>query len=160
MDYEELEAKEVYAMYGAAMYFAQCFERQLAITLSTVCLSDPDLVTRDQYDALLGKHFKKTLGQLLHKMKEGSEINDEIKGEIEEALQLRNFLAHNYFWERAVQHNNPIGRQRMIHELNQACTVFQSIDSKVEAITVEWGKKRGVTETDYAKALAKLLKPE
>ena len=153
-----MEVKEVYALFGLTVYLIQCFERQLAITLATVCLSDPDTVTSEQYDALLGKNFKKTLGQLFHKMKEDIHIAIEVKEEIEAALQLRNFLIHNYFWARAILFKSSPGRQTMLQELADACTVFQEVDSELEMITKEWGKKRGVREQDYAEELEKLLK--
>jgi hypothetical protein len=50
MDNDEMEIKEVSALFGRAVFFIQCFECQLAITLSTVCLKDPDILTRDQYN--------------------------------------------------------------------------------------------------------------
>jgi hypothetical protein len=46
----------------------------------------------------------------------------------------------------------------MLQELADACTVFQVVDSKLEVITKEWGKKHGVREQDYAVELEKLLK--
>jgi len=154
------EIKEVSALFGRVVFFIQAFERQLGITLATVCLSDPDTFTREQYDALLSKNFKKTLGQLFHKMRDDLHIADEIKQEIEAALQLRNFLIHNYFWERMLQFNTSSGRQAMLEELYHACTIFHDVDSKVEAITKAWAAKRGVTEQVYAKELEKLLKTE
>lgn len=160
IDNDVMEIKEVSALFGRAVFFIQVFERQLGITLASVCLEYPDSVTRDQYDALLSKNFKKTLGQLFHKMKDDLHIADEIKQEIEAALQLRNFLIHNYFWERMLQFNTSAGRQVMLEELYQACTVFQEVDSKVEAITKAWAAKRGVTEQDYEKELEQLLKTE
>lgn len=153
-----MEIEEVYALFGLAVYLIQCFERQLAITLATICLSDPDTLTREQYDALLGKNFKKTLGQLFHKMKEDIYIAIEMKEEIEAALQLRNFLIHNYFWTRAIPFKSSPGRQTMLQELANACTAFQEVDSKLEVITKEWGKNHGVREQDYAEELEKLLK--
>jgi hypothetical protein len=156
----EEEYKEVYATFGLAVYLAQCFERQLAITLSTVCGSDPHMVLRSQYDDLLSKNFKKTTGQLLHKIKEGITVPDELTTDVEEALKKRNFLMHNYFWERAVQFTTSEGRQKMIHELQDACALFQKVDSYFETITKEWGKKYGVTEARYVDELERLLKHE
>lgn len=93
-------------------------------------------------------------------MRDDLHIADEVKQEIEAALQLRNFLIHNYFWERMLQFNTSAGRQAMLDELYHACTIFQEVDSKVEAITKAWGAKRGVTEQIYAEELEKLLKTE
>lgn len=160
MSSDAREIKEVSALFGRAVFFIQAFERQLGITLASVCLSEPDTVTREQYDALLSRNFKKTLGQLFHKMKDDLNISDEIKQEIEAALQLRNFLIHNYFWERMIEFNTSTGRQAMLEELDQACILFQEIDSKVTEITLEWAAKRGITEEDYIRELAKLLKTE
>jgi hypothetical protein len=158
MDTEEMEIKEVCALFGRTVYFIQCFERQLGITLSSACLQEPDTVTRDQYDAFLSQNFKKPLGQLFHKMKEDVHISPEVKEEIEAALKLRNFLIHNYFWERMMHFRTSAGRETMLQELYNACSSFQEIDSKIKAITKEWGRKRGVTEQDYTEELEKLLK--
>lgn len=59
-----------------------------------------------------------------------------------------------------LQFNTSAGRQAMLDELYHACTIFQEVDSKVEAITKAWGAKRGVTEQIYAEELEKLLKTE
>jgi hypothetical protein len=48
----------------------------------------------------------------------------------------------------------------MIHELQDACALFQKVDTYFESITKEWGKKYGVTEAHYANELEKLLKHE
>lgn len=160
MSNDAREIKEISALFGRLVFFIQAFERQLGITLASVCLTDPDAVTREQYDALLSRNFKKTLGQLFHKMKDDLNIPDDVKQEIEAALQLRNFLIHNYFWERMIEFNTSTGRQAMLEELDQACLVFQEVDSKVTTITMEWAAKRGVTEEDYARELEKLLKTE
>jgi hypothetical protein len=156
----EEEYKEVYATFGLAVYLAQCFERQLAITLSTVGGSNPHTTLRSQYDDLLSKNFRKTMGQLLQKLKEGVLIPDDLKADIEEALKRRNFLMHNYFWERAVQFASSKGRQAMIHELKDACMLFQKVDSFFEVTTKEWGKKYGITEADHARELENLLRQE
>lgn len=155
---DEMEIKEVYALFGLTVYIIQCFERQLAITIATVCLSHHDTLSREQYDALLGTNFKKTLGQLFHKMKDDIHITVEVKEEIEASLRLRNFLIHNYFWTRAIPFKSSSGRQAMLQELTDACNLFQEVDSKLEKITKEWGKKRGITEQDYAEELEKLLR--
>jgi len=160
MSNDAREIKEISALFGRVVFFIQAFERQLGITLASVCLSDPDAVMREQYDALLSRNFKKTLGQLFHKVKDDLNIPDDVKQEIEAALQLRNFLIHNYFWERMIEFNTSTGRQAMLEELDQACLVFQEVDSKVTAITMEWAAKRGVTEEDYARELEKLLKTD
>ncbi len=64
------EIKEVSALFGRVVFFIQTFERQLGITLASIFLSDPEAITKEQYDVLLSRNFKKTLGQLFHKLKD------------------------------------------------------------------------------------------
>lgn len=151
------EIKEISALFGRVVFFIQTFERQLGITLASAFLSDPDARTKEQYDTLLSRNFKMTLGQLFHKLKDDPLISNEIKQELEAALKLRNFLIHNYFWERMKEFNTSAGRQTMLEELYQACLIFQEIDSKLTAITMEWAMKRGVTEDDYDRLYKMLI---
>lgn len=148
--------KEVYAYFGITAHAAQMLERQIALTLNSVCTVD-GTVTRDQYDISLMQDFKKTLGQLHSKLKKELNVSDDIKAEIEAALAKRNFLMHNYFWERAVEFTKPEGRDTMIHELEEMRQLFTSVDSKLTALTRAWRIKRGVTDEDVEREKQNLL---
>jgi hypothetical protein len=47
------------------------------------------------------------------------------------ALRLRNFLAHNYFRERAAAFTTENGQQRMIEELKGAREFFYEVDAEM-----------------------------
>lgn len=64
MDPEAEQCKKVFALYGLAMYQAQCLERQIAISLASTF--GPEGITRKQYDSLLESNFEKTMGRLIH----------------------------------------------------------------------------------------------
>src|SRR5207244_450052 len=61
LDAESEQIREVYAMYGLAMYHVQCLERALAMVIATL---NPERLTAWDYDARLAENFESTFGQL------------------------------------------------------------------------------------------------
>ncbi len=118
-DLVEEQVKEVYARYGLAMYQAQCVERSLAILLATEYGPGIQKITRTEYDKLLESLFKKTLGALLTELRKSGVVSLNFESDLSNALKQRNWLAHNYFWERAGHFMTIKGRSMMIEELTK-----------------------------------------
>jgi hypothetical protein len=142
---EDEHVKEVYAYYGLAMYHAQCLERSLCILLAANT-TNPRKMTRNDYDKILESFFKKTLGGLLKKLNEVVNIPNNFEDNLIKALDKRNWLAHNYFWERAGHFMTSKGRDFMIQELSETSNLFESIDNEISGIIDKWAKKLGITE--------------
>lgn len=146
LDPESHQIREVYARFGLAMYQAQCLERTLAILMATVYGPGPQKSRRTQYDALLESNFRKTLGSFINQLRKRVSIAVDLELRLSEALEKRNWLAHNYFWERAPRFMKEEGRESMIKELQEIADYFAEIDSKLTMIVTEWGEKHGITE--------------
>ena len=138
--------KEVYTHYGLAMYHAQCLERSLCILLAAEASPDLTKIKKSDYEDILDSLFKKTLGSIIKRLKQKVTISDELEKDIEMALQKRNWLAHNYFWERAGHFMSFKGRNYMLQELKNMSSFFDNIDSNISNITDEWAQKQGVTQ--------------
>lgn len=158
IDPESHQIREVSAHFGLAMYMAQVLERTLALALATVYGPGPGKLVRHQYDALLESNFQKTLGALVKKLRKSVPISEELEALLSESLRKRNWLAHNYFWERAVTFNKEDGRQSMIKELKAIVDYFERVDAKFSAIIREWGDKHGVTQEIVENEMSKLLR--
>ena len=146
IDPESEQIREVYARFGLAMYQAQCLERQLAIILATKYGPGPTRVTRKDLDALLGRMFKRTLGQLVNDIGSIIEVNEEEKEQLKYALDKRNWLTHHYFWDRAVEFQSRDGRASMLSELQVAAEYFDTLDVIYTRRTREWGESVGITQ--------------
>lgn len=158
MDAESEQIKEIYARYGLAMYFAQCLERGIAITLATVYGPGPSRITKHELDALLESHFEATLGKLLTRLRQHVAVSDTLDAKLRTALDRRNWLAHHYFWERSGHFMTENGRSKMLAELDEAKELFSAIDSEFETITTSWCEAHGITQEMVDRWLKEITK--
>lgn len=152
IDPESHQIREVYANFGLAMYAAQCLERTMGIALATVYM--PEKITRAQLKKIrkvqcedfLGYTFTEPLGNLVRQIRESVELSEELEEMLSEALRKRNWLAHNYFWERAKTFMSAEGKHDMLEELQKLTDFFNNVDSTFMAILEKWMEKRGITK--------------
>ncbi len=133
------------------------FERGLAILLSTAWTSNPDKMTSSDYNQLLNSNFSKTFGVLAKLIDGNPEIDQKIIEEIKQALNLRNFLAHRFFWERAGEMEIPQGRIKMINELNNYTSFFDELSLKLLELSISWSNNRGITNDDMQDTLNNII---
>jgi len=117
LDPESEQIREVYALFGMATYLAQCLERGLAMLIAV--FGEAELMTVWDYDARLAENFQSTFGALVTKFKELADPEHvRLTEQLEKAVDDRNDLAHQYFWDRVSQFCSSEGRAQMITELN------------------------------------------
>jgi hypothetical protein len=144
---ESEQIREVYALFGLAMYLAQNLERALAMLLAVS--GETKLMTAWDYDARLAENFQSTFGALVTKFAELSDSeNVNLNGQLARALIDRNDLAHHYFWERAIQFCSRAGRTQMIEELHWMTQRFDSLDEELSELARECVKGRGFSAED------------
>ena len=158
VDSEVEQIKEVFARFGQAIFQAQGLERQLAILLATKYGPGPHGITRTLFDRILERHFLKTLGRLVKDIGTVARLSKEEEVRLQEALTKRNWLAHEYFWERAIDFLSESGRASMIEELQDAADLFEDLDKLFTNRTIEWGKEFGITRQALDKTLERLMK--
>ncbi|WP_417440859.1 hypothetical protein [Idiomarina sp.] len=152
MDTSE-HCKEVYAYFGLAMYRAQCVEQsivQLLIFYDFFKENVPKFESREKWEADFdrfdGVLSKKTMGRLLGAIKEMGVLDSDIENTLSLALQKRNWLAHAYFVDRALDFINEAGRNKMINELEDAIKLFNSVEDILNPISKSAAIKYGLTD--------------
>ena len=158
MDPDSEQIKEVFARFGVAMYRAQCLERQLALILATKYRSGPAKITKTEFDNILAGLFSRTLGHLVSKIGEIAEISEDEKEQLRKALKRRNWLAHQYFWERAAAFMSDSGRDSMIEEIQEAMSSFEALDELFTSRTTEWRESIGITQESVDNELERLVR--
>ncbi len=157
MDEESEQIKTVYATYGLAMYMAQNLEKSISILLSYKKLENRNVFS-SHYDYTLDEHFEKTFGALCKEMNsQGIAIPKEIENELRESLKVRNFLAHDYFWDNASNFVSSFGREQMIEELQGYYNLFENLDEYFTKINKQELKKRNITDEMLKKEMDKVL---
>ncbi len=156
-DPESEQIKEVYAWYGLAMFHAQCLEKQLAMVLASKYGPGPTGITRGQFEDLLDSRFSRTLGRLVKETRKLADLSEGEAGQMQAALKKRNWLAHHYFWDRAVDFMSEAGRVSMIEELQEAAHAFHVLDELFTEKTDEWAEAHGVSQEVVNQYLQRLL---
>lgn len=146
------EVKEVYAHFGLAIYSAQCLEHGLVnafIYLDLIPSKIPishSKAWEDSVDSFSSKHFEHTLGRMIKDLKKFTDVPSDLSLKLSRALTIRNWLAHDYFRERAKEFLFSVGRKNMIKELEDATNLINEADKQLSIILDPILKKYGITE--------------
>ncbi len=154
---ESEQTKEVYAHYGLAMYMASCLEHGLAILLATKYGPGPQKITRAQYDELLESLCKNTFGKLFAKLRQSIDVPEDLESSVKEAVEMRNWLAHHYFWEKAGSFMTKSGRASMIAELQDIVDFFEGVNTNLSQLSCKWLDKHGMREDDIMGRMERLI---
>lgn len=157
LDADARQRREVFARYGLAMYHAQCIEKSLAILLSAVFEKRFLSSTPEVRDELFDQAFGKTLGVLFRELERRVSVPPQLRGSLKTALRGRNWLAHDYFFERAGELLTRKGREKMIEELTKLSDDFSKIDNQLASIYEKWTQKVGITQEVIDEQMRKLV---
>lgn len=143
---EELNEKEVYAFFGLASYRGQCLEKGLVSFSMAYRLLDEKALTQEEWLSIHDGLNSKTFGQLLRSIKTRVDIPDVILKYLDESLEKRNWLAHDFFYDRASHFSDAAGMKLMISELQELIYLFQVTDRLIDTIYMDIWASFGVTE--------------
>jgi hypothetical protein len=156
--------KTVYAHFGLALYFAQCLEHGLVNALVYLDLipNHPRPVRTlnewtSSFDGFMDKQFENTLGQLIARLRKIASVPDELRAKLIDAIKTRNWLAHDYFRERALEWVSQEGRDRMIAELEECQKKFLEADRLLDATGKPVREKYGFTDERLQQAYEEML---
>jgi hypothetical protein len=155
LDLESDQVREVYAKYGAAMYFAQVLEHGLA---NFVIFSRAGKTLRSEADAdaLFQELLSSTMGRQLREVLVEEDLPEELIARLRNALRIRNFLAHDYFREGSERFLSFSGRNEMLVELEALRAELAATDDELEGITRGIMVAKGITRETIEAELASL----
>jgi len=150
--------REMYACFGLAYYYSEVLHRGLCIILAMSDLPRRDLITRPRVEEHLADAFSLTLGQVI------TELAGKIPGEylirLEEVREIRNFLAHHFWFDRAQLMFRAENIHQLIKELDGYTAIFRQMDEEMTA----WFHKRqnelGLTDDILQDSIALILSGE
>ena len=157
LDEYAYENRETFARYGLAMYHAQCVEKSLAILVSSVFNEEFLKSAPENRNEIQNEVFAKTIGRLLNRLKKQITIPPNLDQTLAESLKKRNWLAHDYFWERAIQMMTPQGKEKMIEELTNLSGFFSKLDVHLTKISEKWLMKVGISEAALDEHMKQLI---
>ena len=164
LDAKSEQIREVYAYFGLAMYWAQCLEQSIFQHLlffdhfpravASYTTTEKWAEDFDQYER---RELGQTMGKLIRRLREAGKPTTEIEQALNDALKHRNWLAHGYFADRAIEFTLQEGRARMIVELESLRDKFRDCSAQLDAITLPLVREAGLTEERLAEVQAEML---
>ena len=158
MDTSE-HCKEVYAYFGLSMYRASSVEQsiiQLIMLYDFFSKHVPNFKSKAQWESDFDKFdcemSLKTMGRLVKYLVGLEAINSEIEEKLQKVLIKRNWLAHRFFVDHAINFVSSSGRDKMITELQESYELFNEIETILNPITMSLLNKYGLTEEHFEKA--------
>lgn len=140
------QRRETFARFGLASYYAQCVEKQLGVLLASTFNPKFLKASPQERDEFFSQESKKTLGQILKTIRGRIEVSSTLDSRLSKALELRNWLAHEYFLKRDLQILSWEEREKMISELQDAADLLKEIDKELTGISIRWLETGGITK--------------
>jgi hypothetical protein len=137
------DVKEVYARFGLTYYLAEVLYRGLCNLYCSSQLPPTGPVTRLRVDEHLRTAFEMTLGQLLPRLQ--PILPRPLVERLSVALDRRNFIAHNFWYERIHLIATANGIDAMLTELSRDSELFQELDRAVEEVAWPLHARIGLT---------------
>ena len=147
--------RDVYAHFGLAMYLAQVLEHGIVNAMVAAQMPSSNSITRQDIDAFMDQQFRNTLGRLLRELQKHIAVPDRLERILSEALSKRNWLAHNYFRERAEDFVTAAGCNRMIVELEGVQQLLTHADHELAMVVRSILERYGATEEAVATEVSK-----
>jgi len=153
---EAQQRREVFARFGLAVFQTQAVERQVGILLAT--MGSPGFLnsTPEDRGLFFETSFKKTLGRLVKDLGKAVDLPPHLETDLDRALELRNWLAHGYFWERAEEILHWDGCESMISELQEAADFLEALDAELTALGIAALRAMGGALADIEARLGEL----
>lgn len=157
MDAADEETREVYARYGLAMYFAQVVEHTIVNLMIALRLPERGALTKQDIDQFMNEAFAMTFGRLLKELRRMDQPTHFLQRDLDQTRNMRNWLAHRYFRDRAVQFMSPAGRVAMLQELDDATSLFLEVNEHLERLSAEVRAANNVGEDAVRQEYEQLL---
>ncbi|TKB53547.1 MAG: hypothetical protein E8D50_07540 [Nitrospira sp.] len=152
--------RDLYATFGLAYYQSECLHRGLCIAHAYLGLPQADFLTGPRVEELLAHSFSLTLGEVAEKLAGILPAHWNI--EIRKAVEIRNFLAHHFWFDRAHLMHNTNNIRLLIAELQGYSDKFDKLDIQIS----EWSKLKekqkqlGISDEALQDNLMKILAGE
>ena len=145
--------KEVYARFGLAVYCAQVLEHGLVNALLILALIPSRrhrARSRDEWeaavDAFMNRHFQTTMGRMMKAIRDVTAVPSDVETLLGDALTRRNWLAHDFFRDRAREFMSIPGREQMLREVDECRACFEAADKRLDEIIRPLRVKAGITD--------------
>ena len=129
---ESEQLNELYRLYGIAAHNCCNIEYRIVHLLLGPKWKKTEELNPEKVREVYEKLNKLTLGALLKEYKQHFTFNEQQLSLMENVLEKRNYLAHNFFGNYGKQMHDPKVLEKMTSELKGLIVVFQSVSRSLD----------------------------
>lgn len=129
---ESEQLNELYRLYGIASHNCCNIEYRIVNLLLGPKWKKTEELDANKVKEVYEKLSKLTLGSLLKEYKQHFTLTKEQLSLVEDVLEKRNYLAHNFFGNYGKRMHNPKILEKMVLELKELIIVFQSVSKSLD----------------------------
>jgi len=148
--------KEVFAQFGRAYCQSEVLHRGLCIVYALATFDKAENITGPRVEEKLAFSFALTLGQVIEKSK--GIFPENIEQQLVFALVKRNYIAHQFWFERNYLMFDEKGLLELRQELIELTNLFENLDNNIteffKPIRKSFGLSDEVIQESYKKLLA------
>lgn len=126
------DIKEVYAQFGLAYYLGEVLHRGLC-HLYLGLRSPEEGRTQPRIEELMREAYAETFGGIFNKVRYA--LQDELAATLGKAVERRNYLAHQFWFEQVHMLSSAEGAHALVVQLAESTAEFERINSEVERLT-------------------------
>ena len=127
MEEDDSEVRECFAYFGRIIFLLQELEKGI---LGSLMLSYKN-ITQERFDELLAEKSQLTFGQIKRDIIENKIFNEKIIAKIERFHELRDWLIHNYWWDRTIEFYREDLRYTIKLELDKYAIELMELDNEI-----------------------------
>lgn len=154
------QRREVFARFGLAMFFAQCLEQQLGLMLASMYNREFFELPPGGRDEFYERELSKSLGLMANDLRNRTSISVTLSDRLKDAVKIRNWLAHDYFAQRAREITVFNEREKMISELQEKADFLEALDREFTEIMHKWLEHHGISKEDIETEKENFLRGE
>lgn len=144
--------KECFTHFGCAVYMMQSVEKAVLTTL----LNSYTNITKTRYDELMSEKSQMTFGQLKREIESSNLFDSETMIKIENFHTKRDWLAHNYWWDRAIEFHNDKLRYKIIEELEGITSEFENLCNDIDKVQDNFLREKELNMESLIEEFSKL----
>ena len=147
--------KEVFAQFGRAYCQSEVLHRGLCIVYALATFDKAENITGPRVEEKLAFSFALTLGQVIEKSK--GIFPENIEQQLIYALDKRNYIAHQFWFERNYLMFDEKGLLELRQELIELTNLFENLDNNITEFFKPIRKSFGLSDEVIQKSYKKLL---
>lgn len=141
----EQKIGDVFAMYGTAMFAVQTFEYALKQLTGLLEPELPKDVSFEKAWRETEKVLRKPIGWLEEQLGKQDNTPEELREKIGELIKPRNFLAHEYLLNYALESRAGLATpEKAMNELAEFSAVFEAARDELDELSNELLRERGI----------------